>query len=518
MYPRSADLSHIIEMMYAQKTFCLSHDKHDDVDELSDEDDEADVPPQNKEKNKNTNKTRRLHSIFSDQELIDYACVQDPSRGLSVDPTSLTKNGREQLISVHVSRYLLPETATLESVHSDQKRLKSITCAVRCDWGWLRRVVEPEVASIPEEQIMGLPVVHGIGLDHIDPCVAQQDVKTMASFHEVHKRIAGFISPPGSHIQVSLPINDFFGVKASSALTEKLIEHPKKSKNFAKHVKVLKINQPPPPLPRSWYQICWLKWIPTDDPTASKTMKLDLGYFQGAYYVPGTSYFSLVSLRDEWVYHQFKQKFLEAVKEQGLGGLKNAVGMIPVPPGDAKEQDLPRNELIYFMCATKFLQKGASTCLLDASCSAMHEFGCVRQIEQLRKNPLGNRVSAANQNIWSDLVGLVNVQFSCVGIKLFKQKGSKSVQELLSLNDEFVIVASLKASDASDRQHAIAIFSGGIFDATFKYVLKKSQESLDWCCGGDGVTCTGLQRSFIALPLRYMKLSVKLRYVFQARN
>jgi hypothetical protein len=241
-HPRSADLSHIIEMAYARKTFCLSHDKHDDVDELSDEDEEADVPPQNKEKDKNTNKTRRLHSIFSDQEFIDYACVQDPSWSLTVDPTSLTKNGRERLISVYVSSYLLPETATLESVHSDQKRLKSITCAVRCGWGWLRRVVEPEVASILEEQRMGLPVVHGIGLDHIDPCVAQRDVKTMASFHGVHKCIAGFISP-----------HDFFGVKASSALTEKLIEHPKISKNFAKHVKVLKINQPPPPLPRSRY-------------------------------------------------------------------------------------------------------------------------------------------------------------------------------------------------------------------------------------------------------------------------
>jgi hypothetical protein len=247
------------------------------------------VPPQNKEKDKNTNKTRRLHSIFSDQEFIDYACVQDPSRSLSVDPTSLTKNGHEQLISVHVSSYLLPKTAMLERVHSDRKRLKPITCAVRCDWGWLRCVVEPEVASILEEQIMGLPVVHGIGLDHIDPCVAQRDVKTMASFHGVHKRIAGFISPPASHIQVSLPMNDFFGVKASSALTEKLIEHPKKSKNFAKHVKVLKINQPPPPLPRSRYQISWLKWIPTDNLTASKTMKLDLGYFQGVYCVPGTS-------------------------------------------------------------------------------------------------------------------------------------------------------------------------------------------------------------------------------------
>jgi hypothetical protein len=174
-HPRFSDLSHIIEMAYVRKTFCLSHDVHDDVVEQSDADDEADVPRQNKEKDQNTNQTWRPHSLFSDQEFIDYACVQDPNRSLSVDLTSLTKNGREQLISVHFSSYLLPETATLESVHSDQKQLKSNICVVRCDWGWLHRVVEPEVASILEEQIMGLLVVHGIGLDHIDPCVAQRD-------------------------------------------------------------------------------------------------------------------------------------------------------------------------------------------------------------------------------------------------------------------------------------------------------------------------------------------------------
>jgi hypothetical protein len=49
-------------------------------------------------------------------------------------------------------------------------------------------VVLPEVAIILEEQIMGLSVVDGIGLDHVDPSVAQRDVQTMASFHGVHSR------------------------------------------------------------------------------------------------------------------------------------------------------------------------------------------------------------------------------------------------------------------------------------------------------------------------------------------
>jgi hypothetical protein len=115
-------------------------------------------------------------------------------------------------------------------------------------------------------------------------------------------------------------------------------------------------------------------------------------------------------------------------------------------------------------------------------------------------------------------VRLINLQFSSVGLRLCKQKGSKSVRDLLDTNNQFVILVSLKASDASDGQHAVAIFNGGIFDANYKHVLKKTQESLDWCCGGDGATCTGVQRSFVVLPLGYHKLPVHSRHVLQARN
>jgi hypothetical protein len=68
--------------------------------------------------------------------------------------------------------------------------LKRTPCVVGCNWGWLRRDVVPEVAIIPEEQITGLSVVDGIGLDQADPSVAQRDVQTMASFHGDHSRVA----------------------------------------------------------------------------------------------------------------------------------------------------------------------------------------------------------------------------------------------------------------------------------------------------------------------------------------
>jgi hypothetical protein len=85
----------------------------------------------------------------------------------------------------------------------------------------------------------------------------------------------------------------------------------------------------------------------------------------------------------------------------------------------------------------------------------------------------------------------------------------------LRWKDNFVIVASLKGSDASDGQHAIAICNGGIFDANCRFALTKTQESLDWCCGGGGIKCIGVHRSYVMLPKDYNNRPVDKRVLFQ---
>ena len=132
----------------------------------------------------------------------------------------------------------------------------------------------------------------------------------MASFHGKKSRASGFVSPPVSHKIIELPLNDFGHVKSIGKTLEGMVHHASKTRRFRRHVKTLKIKEPPPPLPRERYQISRLKWIPTDDTTATKETKFQIGYFQGAYCVPGTTYFSLVSLRDEWVDFQFEQGFV----------------------------------------------------------------------------------------------------------------------------------------------------------------------------------------------------------------
>ena len=82
--------------------------------------------------------------------------------------------------------------------------------------------------------------------------------------------------------------------------------------------------------------------------------------------------------------------------------------MVEIPPGDPKEHDEPVHDLLWHMRPVKFQQKEFSTCLVDAFCSAMHDFGCESEVVALRTNLEFSRLCAGNKNIWGDFANLVN--------------------------------------------------------------------------------------------------------------
>jgi hypothetical protein len=166
-----------------------------------------------------------------------------------------------------------------------------------------------------------------------------------------------------------------------------------------------------------------------------------------------------------------------------------------------------------------FQQEDNSTCLVDAFCSAAHAFGCVFETSELRKKEQKSSLSAANKDLWGDFANLVNRHFKPnAGLQIFKESGLKTVEEMMQCDDSFVIIASLKANDGGEGQHAIAILDGAIYDANCKFALRKSQESLDWCCGGAGVVCTGFHRVYKLLPTNHRNIREEDRFVFKKRN
>jgi hypothetical protein len=111
----------IIEMAYSRKQFCRGPSSPDDQQKYvsspndasvssaeDDADEDAELIPKNSGKkrqrlvDKHSKASSHIHSTFSDQDYINYACVQDPARKICVDPKSLVKNGSEELVKVHV--------------------------------------------------------------------------------------------------------------------------------------------------------------------------------------------------------------------------------------------------------------------------------------------------------------------------------------------------------------------------------------------------------------------------------
>ena len=476
----------------------------------------ARLPLQKKRRKKKCKKQKRR--FWSDQDYIDYACLQDPNRTLALKPNSLRTVGREQLIVMVVPSYDLPPNVHIENAEHDHHRLESADHEVRCDWRWLKKEVVPEVAQVLEEALFGLPVVSGIGLNHPDSSVGRREVASLASFLGATSHERNFVSPPAMHKLITLPGNDFKVDCSNGYPLEQLKKHKSETHNFELHVRSLQISTPPPPLPREKYQISRLKWIPTEDPEATDEMMYDKGYFQGSYRISETNQFSIVSMKDEWVIHEFDPTYLRDVKEQGVTGMRASHKFIVIPPGESKKKALPPASLLHYMRKSAYQQGSNSTCLLDSLSSAMAEFGCIQQVELLRNHVDCKKLSQSNVNLMAEFGNQVNRQFKGIGLQMFRQKNKKTVEDLLTCDDMWVVVAVLKASDGMEGQHAVCLFNGGIYDANCKFVLKKSKAALDWCCGDGAVSCTGIFRSYQMKPLHQEFVPPSMRYLFQTRN
>ena len=459
---------------------------------------------------------------WTDQEYVDFACIQDENRTINADTGSIRYVGREKLVEVSVSSFVLPPDMSIEDVIAAKTRnLPRFHAVVECNWGWLRHQSVHDVSTVMEDALFGTPLVEGLGLDDTNWCTARKDVDLIASFSAKKRRDPGFLAPPVGHRIIKLPTNAFAKVGVTDVNPMRLIKHAQKTKDFRKHVKTtLKISKVPPPLPRSNHQLSRLKWVPTGKVGATPASLYDVGYYEGAYRVDGTSHYTSVSLNEDWVIHQFDSAFIRDVKVQGVTGQPGEKRrLICIPPGASRSsEDRPSSELTIFTKTCRYQQGDNTTCLFDSFCSAMYEFGCLKQVETLRNTPSFNALNQSNMFAWTDFNDTVNRHFKASGLQVFKQNIGTSVSSLLDRDDSFVLIASLKSNDGMEGQHAIAVYAGCIYDSNSHYVLTKTQESLDWCCGGKAVVCTGIHRSYQLLPTNYRTLDPLMRLTVRMRD
>ena len=72
-------------------------------------------------------------------------------------------------------------------------------------------------------------------------------------------------------------------------------------------------------------------------------------------------------------------------------------------------------------------------------------------------------------------------------------------------NDKHPVVVILKGQDLSEN-HSITFFDNKIFDSASRKILKKSQETLDWCCGEAGFA--GFARAWRIVPFKTINKAI----------
>ena len=95
---------------------------------------------------------------WTDQQYVDFACVQDENRTINVDTGNVCSVGREQLVQVSVSSFLLPPDTSIEAViDAETRNLPRFCAVVECNWAWLRQQAVEDVSTVMEDGLFGTP-------------------------------------------------------------------------------------------------------------------------------------------------------------------------------------------------------------------------------------------------------------------------------------------------------------------------------------------------------------------------
>jgi hypothetical protein len=84
-------------------------------------------------------------------------------------------------------------------------------------------------------------------------------------------------------------------------------------------------------------------------------------------------------------------------------------------------------------------------------------------------------------SFWFHFVQHVNGVMHEYGYLLRKLK----CQDILQMGDSLPVVVQLRGGDKSE-SHSVCIYDGSIYDLASQFVLVKSRETLNWCCGDYG--------------------------------
>jgi hypothetical protein len=99
------------------------------------------------------------------------------------------------------------------------------------------------------------------------------------------------------------------------------------------------------------------------------------------------------------------------------------------------------------------------------------------------RNPFGFEYVPITRmdSFWSHFVQHVNGAMHKYRHLLRKLK----CQDILEMDDSLPVVVQLRGGDKSE-SHSVCIYDGSIYNSASRFVLVKSRETFNWCCGDYG--------------------------------
>jgi hypothetical protein len=187
-----------------------------------------------------------------------------------------------------------------------------------------------------------------------------------------------------------------------------------------------------------------------------------------------------VSLPTEWVILNFDTCVLDEATRRArmvTKGTKKQTSdkFVTLPVRDSRDDDPPRGirnnkGLNYY-----YLGK-TDVCVLGGLANAVFWMIGLDPAKDLLHN-----YSPTMDSFWFHFVQHVNGVMHEYGYLLRKLK----CQDVLQMDDALPVVVQLRGGDKSE-SHSVCIYDGSIYDLASQFVLVKSRETLNWCCGDYG--------------------------------
>jgi hypothetical protein len=186
-----------------------------------------------------------------------------------------------------------------------------------------------------------------------------------------------------------------------------------------------------------------------------------------------------VSLPPDWVTANFDPTILDEAQKRAQNEDDGYAGhlqgrFLAIPPGDSRDDD-PPFVLRHNQGLNYYYQGQIDNCVMGGLVNAVYWWLGQDLADELLK-------SNHTLDFWMLFVRHVNGTLRKHTLKRY------TCIDILKTDDTSPMVVQLRSKDKSE-SHAVCIFQGCIYDSASRFVLKKNEDVLNWCCNTYGFEC-----------------------------